>query len=105
MAAGVPETGRRELYLYWRTHADAVVDAVGAAQAWQAALAARHPGLECRLLQRADAGPTTLMEIYRRPGGIDLALDDEIRREGDAHLAPWLDGARHVEVFIATSPS
>jgi hypothetical protein len=99
-----PAAPERELYLYWRARADAVEAAMVAAQDWQAALAARHPQLECRLLRRADAGPPTLMEIYRRPGGIDEALADEIRRAGDAHLRPWLDGARHVEVFTAAGP-
>lgn len=105
MAAGAPAAGRRELYLYWRTRADAVAAAIASAQAWQAALAARHPGLECRLLQRADAGPATLMEIYRQAGGIDDALADEIRRDGDAQLAPWLDGTRHVEIFVPSQPA
>jgi hypothetical protein len=97
MSAG----GEPELYLYWRVGEADVAAAVAAARAWQQGLATRHPGLSCRLLQRTQAGAPTLMEVYRRPGGIGPALAEEIRAGGDALLAPWLDGVRHLEVFAA----
>lgn len=91
--------GSPELYLYWRARSAGLERALEAARGWQRELAACHPGLECRLLRRDEAGPATVMEIYRRTGGIDPVLLDEIHRGGDSLLAPWLDGARHLERF------
>jgi hypothetical protein len=97
--------GMRELYFYW--HADApqgvrAMEAVAAAQReWQA----RWPGLQARLLQRAEGPRATWMEVYVRPGGIDDALQAMLVAEGDARFAPWIDGRRHLEVFEPVTPA
>lgn len=93
----------RELYLYWRTRDRA--GALAAVQSWQARLAAGHRGLEARVLVREDgSASSTLMEIYRQPGGIGAELQRPIVEDGDAALAPWIDGSRHVEVFVPAEP-
>jgi hypothetical protein len=96
----------RELYLYWKLPADQATAALPALRAWQQALCAAHPGLEARLLRRADqasAPVQTWMEIYRQPGaGVDDALQQRIRSEGDALLAAVSASATRVlEVFDA----
>lgn len=92
----------RELYLYWRTgRADAAAATIGI-RAWQQDLQKEHPGLQARLLRRADqsAAELTLMEIYTAPGGIGPALQQHITDRGDAVSAAWRRGPRHLEVFI-----
>jgi hypothetical protein len=39
------------------------------------------------------------METYRHPGGISGTLHGHIVDAGHAVLAPWCEGARHVEAF------
>jgi len=94
----------RELYLYWKLPADRAAQALPALRAWQQALCAAHPGLQARLLRRADeagASPQTWMEVYRHPGaGIDAALQQRIRDEGGALLAAAHPALQRVlEVF------
>ena len=92
----------RELYLYWRTsHADAPA-ASAAVRAWQQGLQSEQPGLQARLLRRADEAPaeTTLMETYVLAGGIGPALQQHIAQRGDEATAAWRRGPRHLEVFI-----
>lgn len=96
----------RELYLYWKLPAEHASAALPALRGWQQVLCAAHPGLQARLLRRADepAGrPTTWMEVYRRPGaGIDAALQQRIRTEGDALLTALHPPLQRVlEVFEA----
>jgi hypothetical protein len=93
-----------ELYLYWKTDVARADGAEAAARGWQQALCQEHPALQARLLRRADADASpartvTLMEIYRRPGGIDAALQATIVETGAQRLAVWLLGPRHVEAF------
>jgi hypothetical protein len=92
----------RELYLYWRTGSADHAAATIAMRAWQQALQKEHPGLEARLLRRADeaAAEITLMETYLQPGGIGPALQQQIADAGDAVSVPWRRGPRHIEVFI-----
>jgi hypothetical protein len=97
----------RELYLYWKL---APADEPAARQAlavWQQALCRRHPGLLARVLRRLDEGGAaqlTLMEVYAQPPhGVSDALLQTVRDEGDALLAPWCAGRRHLEVFSSTS--
>ena len=78
-------------------HESAAVAAVRAMQAhW-------HGSLDCELLRRAGEGSAdahvTLMEVYGQPGGVTMDMQVRIEREAALHLAPWLVGARHVEVF------
>jgi hypothetical protein len=94
----LPERGRVELYVYYRvarSDEGAVRAAIAARHAqWREA----HPGLDCALLRRDDAGAAdvTLMETYT---GLDadalLALDVQAR----AVVAPWVVGERHLERF------
>jgi hypothetical protein len=104
----------RALFIYWRTRATSADAAEDALRQWQAALRRESAQLEALLYRRAedadeadkadkadraDAAPTlvTLMETYT---GLDEALEQRIREEGDRLLAPWLDGVRHVEAFV-----
>lgn len=71
-----------------------------AARAMQAALSGDEPGLHCALLRRPGLreGQVTLMETYAAPGGVGAALQARIDTAALA-LAPWIAGARHVELF------
>lgn len=107
----------RRLYVYYRVATTAAPAAVAVVRAMQARLCAAHPGLEAELLWRppeaepaaagADAagGPTdglaerTLMEVYRRPGGVDPALAQAIADAAAALPGAAGRAARHVEVF------
>ena len=69
----------------------------------QAALCARCNGLRAELLRRPgeDAnGLVTLMEVYQMPAAADAAA---LEAQAAAASAPWLQGARHVEVFEPVS--
>lgn len=98
----------RELFVYWRT---ADPDAAErAARAWHEDLCRSCNGLSAQLYRRADEsastaaqGLTTLMETYAG-AALDAAMEQRIVEEGNTHLRPWLDGARHVEVFVRRSP-
>ncbi len=92
-----------ELYIYWKVGAAQAQPALEAARALQRALQQQHPGLQARLLQRADdtTGSTTLMEIYATPEGIGAGLLNAIEAEAALHLAPLAPPAaqRHIERF------
>ncbi|HEU4460613.1 MAG TPA: DUF4936 family protein [Methylibium sp.] len=93
---------RHELFVYYRvrsSHAQALAAAVAD---MHRTLRAAHPGLDARLLRRADepGGETTWMETYALPAGADpAALRTAIEAAARA-LAPWLAGERHVEHFV-----
>ncbi len=87
----------RELYFYWRIAPAQRAEAVNAARRFQAAACAGRPGLQARLLVKADG--STLMEVYRCAAGIDDATLDHLVAEGDAASARWRSGERHCEVF------
>jgi hypothetical protein len=90
-----------ELYFYWRANPADMAAVKTAVQTWQAAVRHAQPGLQTRLLQRAEvaAPEVTWMEIYALPGGIGPALQQHIVERGDAATAPWRRGPRHLEVF------
>ena len=98
----------REIFIYWRVAPQALAKAGSAMQAWQAALRARHPGLQTRLYSRSDtaAGDATVMETYVLTGaeGIDGALHGAIVEQGAEAAAAWCLGTRHVEVFEPLVP-
>ena len=84
-------------------HAADLAACVAAVSALQAELCARCVGLQAELLRRPgeDAnGLVTLMEVYRWPAAADAA---ELEAQAAAASAPWLQGARHVEVFEPVS--
>ena len=105
----------RELFIYYRVRAGTTRAAREAVVAMQRELATMHEGLEARLLMRADAatGDATWMEIYaaRRglvDGGEETVLDDRLEAEianRALALAPFIEGARHVERFEAAPPA
>jgi hypothetical protein len=98
------EAPARELYVYWklpRAQAGAAFEAV---RRFQARLRSTHPGLQARVVQRADeAGPlATLMEIYTRScafAGVDAEVQADIEIQAVAALSGLEAGPRHVEVF------
>jgi len=101
-------TGRRHVFIYYRVNATHAQAAIDAATRMQAALRARHAGLEAQLMQRTDdSDPNpTLMETYAidartSPAGIDAGLRADIEQRATAALAPWIVGSRHVEEFDA----
>jgi chromosome condensin MukBEF complex kleisin-like MukF subunit len=93
---------RHELFIYYRapaSQAEALTDAV---RRMQQQLSAQYPGLDARLLRRADAadGDTTWMETYRLPADADpAALIDAIAAAAQS-LQLWIAGPRHVEHFL-----
>ncbi len=91
----------RELFIYWRTSASTVAEALVAARQLQADLRSRHGALSARLYRRqGDAAEhVTVMEVYADPGGIGAELEAQILRDGDRALQTWCPGGRHVEVF------
>lgn len=97
----------RELFVYYRVHADAA-DAVRAmVRRLHASMLSQHPGLTARLLRRPEQvdGFETWMETYamdaaHAPQGIGPALQAAIEAQA-APLLPLLHGPRHTEAFIA----
>lgn len=100
----------RQLFIYWRCASAQAAAAQAATRDLQTALCLRHPGLSAELFARlhdtqAPAGEVTLMEVYafRRPQpGLEAGVSDALQAEVAAAselLRPWLNGARHVEVF------
>ena len=118
----------RELFVYYRVRAAQAGAAHCAALAFQGALRVGHPALTARLLRRDENtiqgvdrgndsdsdniasdittdGEQTWMETYAidartHPAGVSAALQAEIEA-GARALAPFMNGARHTEVFIA----
>jgi Domain of unknown function (DUF4936) len=97
----------RELFIYYRIQLDQIDAAQAAVVAMQAALTETHVQVRARMLFRPDVqdGLQTWMETYstdrmQDPHGISLELQAEIESRA-AVLAPFIHGARHVEVFHA----
>ncbi|PPE70642.1 DUF4936 family protein [Caldimonas thermodepolymerans] len=91
----------RALFIYYRIASADAGAARPAVEAMHAALRRRHPELEAALWRRPQEkdGVQTWMEIYAHPQGVSEALEAEIE-EAARTLSPWLQGARHVEVFV-----
>lgn len=90
------------LFIYWSVAAVDLPAAVEATRALQRRLATEWTGLDAELLQRADGeapGRATLMEVYRRTGGIDASIEAAIAAAAAEALAGIPAGPRHVEVF------
>ena len=97
----------RELFVWYRVRAERVDAAFESVRAMQRSLMAAWPGLQARLLTRADAaGVPTWMETYARatgPGsgdGIDRALEVAIESAA-RRLDALIEGERHSEAFDA----
>ncbi|MDP1693178.1 MAG: DUF4936 family protein [Burkholderiaceae bacterium] len=60
------------------------------------------PGLACALSRRAEDDPKllTLMEAYAHADGVTADWQRNIERMAREHLAAWVVGERHVEVFV-----
>jgi len=97
-----------ELLIYYRVRMNLTATAHDLARAFQARLRTRHPGLQTRLLVRADEDPAadpTWMEHYtadpaRLPEGIAPALRAEIETEAESLLPCIVGGRRHTEAFV-----
>ena len=92
----------RELYVYWKVARTDQVAALAQVRAMQAELRSEQPGLQARVLRRADGGTgplVTLMEVYTAAPGIDAALQARIGALAAERLTRWCVGERHVEVF------
>ena len=105
----------RELFVYYRVHSAQAPMARGAVLAFQAELTSRHPALRARLLRRTGGtdgtdgtdGEQTWMETYATDplidgNGITQSMQADIEASARA-LAPFVQGARHTEVFIASA--
>lgn len=88
-----------DLYVYYKLKAASSADALLAARAMQARLAARW-GIAGQLKHRpgAEAGLSTWMEVYP---AVPPGFQDSLQAEADAAgLAALAVGGRHVEVFM-----
>lgn len=97
-----PSASACELYVYYRVAAEHARAVDAAVARFQTQLEAAHPGLSARRLCRpaaleVHAGERTFMEVYRTTGG--ASIDPGAVEAAAALLAPWLRGARHLEVF------
>jgi len=95
----------RELFIYYRVRPADAVAALAAVQRLHAQLRSNHAGLCARLLRRPDDDHElqTWMETYATDpphDGISAELQAEIET-GAGALAPFIQGTRHTEVFIA----
>lgn len=96
----------RELFIYYRLHANDAVAAEAAVALFQTQLRQRYPTLLTRLLRRPEEtdGLQTWMETYstqpmRETQGVDADMQTAIEAHARV-LRPWLAGPRHTEVFI-----
>jgi hypothetical protein len=100
---------RRELFVYYRVLVGQEAAARAEVHTFQATLRCSHPQLLARLLVR-EAPPgisETWMETYAmvstgQPQGVDAELQAAIEAQA-LSAARFIDGARHLEVFIGTA--
>jgi hypothetical protein len=93
----------REIYVYWKVPVAQAPAAHAAAAALLQRLRTELPGLEMRLLRRAEEGGerVTFMETYRAPlPGVTPALQALIEAQATAAYAGIGAPARHVEAFV-----
>lgn len=101
----------RELYVYYRVPAHSADALRLAVTEMQDRLRRMVPGLQARLLRRADectgdsTGVDTWMETYAMPSATDASgVSDALRATIEQHAAAWCllcDGPRHTEDFDA----
>ena len=96
-----------ELFIYWRTSAQQLPQALAAVQGLQRIWRRDHPGLRAQVYLRQDdaAAERTLMETYAHPAGLPPLLQQAILSAATHSLAPWCQGQRHVEVFAPADES
>ena len=106
----------QELFVYYRVRSGDETGALSVVTAFQSRLRQRHPQLGARLLRRSGlgGGEQTWMETYamnaqqgeQPPQQQDVAgVSEQLQQEIEsmaAELAPYLDGPRHVEIFVAS---
>ncbi|HET9645586.1 MAG TPA: DUF4936 family protein [Burkholderiaceae bacterium] len=94
----------RQLFVYYRVNEAQLCAARCAIQAAQQSLRVSTAGLVAKLLERPDPAPDgrrTLMETYALPGrDVDTELQQRIEATMIEASWRWIDGERHVEVFI-----
>ena len=96
----------RELFIYYRSHADHADEVQAKASAFQARLRLEHPGLVARLLRRPEVknGLLPWMEtssFATMPPA--LPIDARLQQQIESHAAclqGLIEGDRHTEVFI-----
>ncbi|MBI5271557.1 MAG: DUF4936 family protein [Burkholderiales bacterium] len=97
----------RRWFIYYRVPAARRDEVLAALRSAQAELRVQCPGLWARVMQRADTAAAsselTLMECYGSEAPAPGLSDDTVRAAIAAtvapHVAPWLIGERHAEVF------
>lgn len=98
----VTEAPPLSLFIYYRVHATRQVQAQGAIESVQEQLRQEYPGLQTRLMRRADnqadEPEATWMEVYECPGDMGAACQARLAALLEA-LPPDLTGPRHVETF------
>lgn len=101
----------RALFIYWKVSPERLPQALAAGHAFQAECRRRHPALTAALYQRATGtgtdsadGPVTVMETYTQPGGLDAPTQQVLIDGGQATLATWCTGLRHIEHFNMLPP-
>ncbi len=105
--AAVADVAARRHYVYYRVDEQDLAAALDGARAGIDVLCAGWPALHAELLRRpgSAAGQVTLMEVFDAgPAGIDAAGAARIEATMTRHVAPWIRGARHVEVFDLLPP-
>ncbi len=95
----------RELFIYYQSTLENERVLHAEVLALQADLQTQHPGLQTRLLRRAEAsdGMNTWMEIYAvpmLPEGVSDDLQREIEAAAKARLSLLITGPRHIESFV-----
>ena len=95
----------RELFVYYRVRPADAVEALAAVRRLHAQLRSDRPGLCARLLRRTDDDHElqTWMETYATdPPHDGISAEWQADIEASARvLAPFIQGTRHTEVFIA----
>lgn len=102
MTASPPEQRLRTLFIYYRVATAQALPARQAVKAMQAGLCDRHVGLKAELMRRTEEkdGMQTWMELYSHPAGVSPELEAEIARAAEALRQAWIQGPRHLEVFV-----
>ena len=102
MTASPPEQRLRTLFIYYRVATGQAQPARRAVKAMQAGLCDHHAELKAQLMRRPEEkdGMQTWMELYSHPAGVSPELEAELGRAAEALSQAWIQGPRHVEVFV-----
>jgi hypothetical protein len=95
-------------FVYYRVPLAQREETLRAVQRMQHSLVQQWPGLQARLMQRADSDAgagtdITWMETYAHPQGVSNVIAQAIAAQASA-LLEGLIGVRHVETFVPLTP-